>query len=69
MKKLFSFVLTALAIPGMFILGPIGAAETLADAIEGVGDFAASFPWIAYFAASTWWLIHISKNTRAPNKE
>ena len=65
MKKVLSFILTALAIPGLFCLGPIGMAETLADAIEGVGSFRSSFPWIAYFATSAWWLIHISHTNTA----
>lgn len=62
MKKL-SFLVTAVALPGMFVLGPLGMGETVADAIEGTRPFAEALPWIAYFAASAAWLIHISHPT------
>ena len=61
--KLLSFALTALAIPGMFVLGPIGTAETLADAIEGTRPFLSTLPWIVYFGFSAWWMIHVSHTT------
>lgn len=63
MKKILSLTATFLALPGLFCLGPLGTAETLADAIEGTRPFYHVFPWVIYFGLSAWWMIHISHTT------